>query len=174
MLVGAPKPGAASQQTPRVPAWDAERAAAVAWEGLPPLGAKTAVAGKVVLRNVAEVWVRGEEGVHQRWAAPPGERPGTVVLAHGAIACVGAQGWCLDGADTGAVDAELDLAGGAVGPGLMTFGSPLGVEEIAQELSTGDGLLFDAYVADTPAILHDTGAVVRAADALQFGTRNAL
>lgn len=159
---------------PRVPTWDAERAEAVAYEGLPPLAPRARESGKVVLRNVREVWIRGEDGVRQRWLAKPGERAGTVVLSHGAIACVGAEGWCLVDADKGDSELEIDLQGGAVGPGLMTFGSPLGIEEIAGELSTQDGLLYNPFAGDTPAILHDTGAVVRTVDALQFGTRNAL
>jgi hypothetical protein len=174
VLVGEPKRGLAAM--PPVPNWDAERAEAVAFEGLQPLGPKKRVRGTVVLQNVAEVFVRYEEGIKERWSAKPGAQSGTVVLRNGKLACVGDKGWCLQGLDKDKDEekVEIDLQGGAVGPGLMTFGSPLGIEEITQEPSTGDGFLYQPYSGDTPKILHDTAAVVRAVDALQFGTRNAL
>lgn len=179
IVIGPTKPGSAFKEIPHVPTWDDERREAVEWEGLPPLGPKKLVKGKVVLKNVKDVWIRGEEGVKERWFAKDGKTSGTVVLVNGAIACVGDAGWCLTDAgelggnkDTDQV--EIDLAGGSVGPGLMTFGSPLGIEEIAGEASTGDGLLYDAFAGDIPSILNDVGGVVRAVDALQFGTRNAL
>lgn len=177
--VAAPvKPGRVWQDVPRVPTWDAERAEAVHFEGLPPLAAKKRVSGKVVLSNVQSVWVRtGEEGVKQRWVARNEDERGAVVLAGGQLFCVGPEGHCLTAAESLDADGEdvvLDLRGGSVGPGLLTFGSPLGIEEIAGELSTGDGLTYDPYVQDIPNILNDVGGVVRAADALQFGTRNAL
>ncbi|GJE84554.1 composite domain of metallo-dependent hydrolase [Phanerochaete sordida] len=176
VLVGPPKNGAVFDEVPAVPNWDLERKQAVAYEGLPPLGPAQARAGKVVLRNVQEVWTRTETGLKERWsgARDADGRSGTVVLVDGAISCVGQEGWCLAGAEDADDALEIDLHGGAVGPGLMTFGSPLGLEEITQEPSTGDGALYNPYAADTPALLGDTGALVRAADALQFGTRNAL
>lgn len=171
VLIGPGKKGPVFKDVPAVPNWDEERKEAVEYEGLPPLGPKKAVKSKVVLRNVQEVWIRTETGLKERWSAKAGDKLGTVVLVNGAISCVGQEGWCLTGQGE---EVEIDLRGGAVGPGLMTFGSPLGIEEITQELSTQDGLLYNPYVADTPKILGDSGAVVRAADALQFGTRNAL
>lgn len=183
ILVVPEKQGRAFKEIPHVPAWDEERKEAVEWEGLPPLTPKKLQKGKVVLKNVKDVWIRGEEGVKERWFAKPGESSGTVVLVNGAIACVGNQGWCLTeagveedlgGGNKDTDQIEIDLQGGSVGPGLMTFGSPLGIEEIAGELSTGDGAKYDAFYADVPSVLDDVGGVVRAVDALQFGTRNAL
>ncbi|EKM59751.1 uncharacterized protein PHACADRAFT_181721 [Phanerochaete carnosa HHB-10118-sp] len=171
VLVGPPKKGSVFGEIPAVPSWDEERKEAVAFEGLPPLEPKKAVKGKVVLRNVLEVWIRTETGLKERWSGMSEGKSGTVVLVDGTISCVGQEGWCLTEEDDAL---EIDLRGGAVGPGLMTFGSPLGIEEITQELSTQDGLLYNPYIANTPKILGDSGAVVRAVDALQFGTRNAL
>jgi hypothetical protein len=170
VLIGEPKRGLGIAKVPHVPSWDEERREAVLWEGVPPLGPKKAVRGAVVLRNVAEVFVRTEEGIKERWSR---DKDGVVILRDGTITCVGEEGQCLQevGEDE---KVEIDLQGGAVGPGLMTFGSPLGTEEISYEWSTGDGSLYNAITANPPKILHDTGAVVRAADALQFGTRNAL
>lgn len=163
-----------------MPNWDVERKEAWDKEGLPELGAREVKRGKVVLRNVQSVWIRTEEGVRERWVAQAGRRLGTVVFVHGTVACVGEEGWCFDGADSdgggnkGPEDIEIDLEGGSVGPGLMTFGSPIGVEEIAGEVSTGDGALGDAFRKDVPRVLGDVGGLTRAVDALQFGTRNAL
>lgn len=175
VLVGKPKAGSAYKEIPKVPSWDEERKKAVEYEGLPPLGANQTIKGKLVLKNVREVWIRGEEGIKETWFAKPGQESGTVVLTNGAISCVGSEGWCLD-AQKGHSDDddEIDLRGGAVGPGLMTYGSPLGTEEIAGEVTTTDGPLYAPLDADVPKIMHDTGGLVRAVDALQFGTRNAL
>jgi hypothetical protein len=57
---------------------------------------------------------------------------------------------------------------------LTSYGSPLGLEEIADEPSTTDGGLYDAFVSNIPRILDDSGGILRAMDALMFGTRNAL
>ncbi|KAI0692573.1 hypothetical protein BC835DRAFT_1416500 [Cytidiella melzeri] len=176
LVVGPAKAGSFFGEAPLVPSYDAERREAFEWEGVPPLAPKVLQKGKVVLKNVNDVWIRGEEGVKERWSAKPGQKRGTVVLVNGAISCVGEEGWCLtgNGGNKGKEEIEIDLHGGSVGPGLMTFGSPIGIEEIAMELSTGDGFLFDAFRGDVPAILGDVGGLTRAVDALQFGTRNAL
>lgn len=57
---------------------------------------------------------------------------------------------------------------------MLLSGSPLGLEEIQGEPSTGDGAPYDPFQADVPAVMGDVAGVLRAADALQFGTRNAL
>ena len=94
---------------------------------------------------------------------------GAVIVESGRITCLGVDCASMIG------DAEIvDLQGGVISPGLMTYGSSLGLEEIALEPSTGDGRTFDAFRTDVPRILDDPGAVVRAVDGLVFGTRNAL
>ncbi|KAI0089202.1 hypothetical protein BDY19DRAFT_889764 [Irpex rosettiformis] len=180
------KKGSFFEQPPRVPNYDAERKEAWDMEGLPDLSAKEVKRGKVVLKNVESVWIRTEEGVRERWAAQPGKHLGAVVFVRGTVACIGEEGWCLtstandsseseaDGGNMGPEDIEIDLQGGSVGPGLMTFGSPIGIEEIPQEGSTGDGPLVDAFRGNAPSILNDVGGLTRAVDALQFGTRDAL
>jgi len=57
---------------------------------------------------------------------------------------------------------------------LMSFGSPMGVEEIAAEPSTSDGEAYNAFITNIPNILDDSGGVLRAMDALMFNTRNAM
>ena len=59
-------------------------------------------------------------------------------------------------------------------PGLLTYGSPLGLEHIEAEPSTIDGTVLSALESDVPDIIGGTGAVIRASDGLQFATRDAL
>ena len=56
----------------------------------------------------------------------------------------------------------------------MTFGSILGIE-MHKEMSTGDsGSSFDPLVSGISKILGNDLSLVRAVDALNFGTRDAL
>lgn len=178
VLVGKQKMTKASQEIPRVPKWDFESQEAVDYDGLPPLEPRRIEQGIIVLKNVRQVWMRGELGLKERWVARPGQEGGVVVLQNGAITCVGKEGWCFDGMSDETKEAmqrlSLDLQGGSVGPGMMTFGSPLGLEEISGEPSTGHGSAYNAFKEDTPKIVDDPAGLVRAVDALQFQTRNAL
>lgn len=155
------------QEVPIVPNWDAERRAAVEWEGLPPL-APTRQDGRVAFHNVRELWIRRDDEIYEVYGGENMELA-DVVVDGGHVTCVGRH--CLGGINAKAV---LDLHGGSISPAFMTYGSPLGVEEIAGEVSTGDGKRFDPFNGEVPSILGDQGAVVRAGDTLQFGTRNAL
>jgi imidazolonepropionase-like amidohydrolase len=96
-----------------------------------------------------------------------------VVVERGKIICVGPAATC---SPTSSFDAQktIDLHGGSISPGFMSFGSALGLEEISGEPSTADGPIHDAFVANIPSILGDSGGVMRAMDALKFQTRNAL
>ncbi|KAJ7044508.1 carbohydrate esterase family 9 protein [Mycena alexandri] len=160
--VGVGKEGEHWSQFPPVPNWDAERKQAIEFEGLPPL--TTEKPGKVVFNNVREVW----DGRLQQVRRSDSNLV-NVAVENGRIRCIGV---CPE--DAFDADAYVDLNGGAIVPGMMTFGSPLGLEEIRSEPSTGDGPPFDAFREKIPGILDDPGAVVSAMDALMFGTRNAL
>jgi hypothetical protein len=161
---------------PDVPNWDKERNESIKWDGLPPLQGKK-VERKVVFTNVREIWRRtGNGDVDKVFFADGDEgngqsRLGTVVVEGGKVTCAGASCSSATEADNGVL---LDLRGGAVSPTLMTYGSQLGLEEIASEPSTADGPTYDAFQKNVPHILDDPGAVVRAMDALVFSTRNAL
>ncbi|KAJ7284154.1 carbohydrate esterase family 9 protein [Mycena rebaudengoi] len=166
---GVGKEGEEWSQIPAVPDWGKERKQAIEWEGLPPLAGRKQ-SGKVVLKNVREVWNRGPNGeILEAYSAP---ELVDVIVANGKIICVGKDNICL--VDGMAPDDFVDLHGGSVSPGLMAFGSSLGLEEIPGESSTGDGSLFDAFTENVPRILNDPGAISSAMDALMFGTRNAL
>ncbi|KAJ7228499.1 carbohydrate esterase family 9 protein [Mycena pura] len=168
--VGVGKDGEEWTRFPAVPDWDEERRQAVEWEGLPPLKGRKQ-SGKVVFLNVREVRYHGADGVVQE-VIRSGSDLVSVAVANGRIMCVGDELACS--MDTLDADEYVDLDGGAVLPGMMTFGSPLGVEEIRSEPSTGDGLPLDAFTDRVPPILNDQGAFISAMDALMFGTRNAL
>lgn len=167
--VGKGKEGAEWREVPEVPKWDRERKQTILWEGLPPLQGRIKD-GKVVFSNVKHLLKKGMGGDIEDALSDDGDSEiGVVVVDNGRIKCVGAS--CLSIAGTSNI---VDLRGGTISPGLMSFGSPLGLEEIAAEPSTRDGEQFNAFTANIPDILNDSGGILRAMDALMFQTRNAL
>ena len=174
VIVGKGKEAPVWREVPSVPDWEDERKEAIKWEGLPPLEGRDDP-GRIVFQNVKELWTRADDGsIIETVSAGSEEAPmTTVVVERGKILCAGPGTECslMIAAKR---HETFDLHGGSIVPGFMTFGSPLGVEEIAEEPSTGDGGAYDAFSADIPLVLGDVGGVVRAADALQFGTRNSL
>jgi hypothetical protein len=167
--VGIGKNGESWRRVPRVPNWDEEREQTVLWDGLPPLQGIQRE-NQVVFTNVKNFWKRVFDGeVVNALGDDTSENGVTVVVDGGKITCLGES--CV--APNGEVT-TVDLKGGSISPGLLTFGSVLGTEEIASELSTGDGEQYDAMLKDVPEILNDVGAVSLTMDALMFRTRNAL
>lgn len=160
------------QEVPEVPNWDKERLKTIEWEGLPPLGG-IQVRDTVVFTNVSELWVRHpEDGIVQQFDAGLSPKEQVVVVNSGEVVCMGSSDSCI-----GFITSDskhTDLRGGVISPGLTSFGSCLGLQEIEGEASTGPGKSFDALVADVPGIVGDIGAMERASDALVFQTRNAL
>ncbi|KAF9569103.1 carbohydrate esterase family 9 protein [Agrocybe pediades] len=170
--VGKGKDGDEWRQVPSTPNWDKERKEAIEWDGLPPLEGRKSQ-GVVVFTNVKSVWARNDNGeLGQRYPESSQSTSGklaSVVVTEGEIVCIGV---CSENLVNEAT--YIDLEGGSISPGLMSYGSPLGLEEIASEPSTTDGSTYDAFKQHIPPILDDVGGVVRAVDALQFGTRDAL
>ncbi|KAF5390646.1 hypothetical protein D9757_002646 [Collybiopsis confluens] len=154
---------------PGQPSYKRERQDTLDWDGLPPLKG-IIQAERVVFRNVKEIWTRKRDQIVESFVAE-GNEFGVAIVEKGKITCSGAEEECLLGGDERRVD--IDLRGGSIVPGLMTFGSALGVEEIESESSTTDGRLFNALAADVPSIFKDVGGMVRAFDALMFETRHA-
>ncbi|KAA1466778.1 hypothetical protein DENSPDRAFT_766715 [Dentipellis sp. KUC8613] len=182
VVVGRGKDEPEWRELPEVPDWKRERRRTVEWEGLPPLKVDS-TEERVVFRNVSEMMVRAEVGdvlemrFDTRAAAKLGSvDQGVVVVEKGKVLCAGIGDSCAAPAfeKSGRGARVIDLHGGALAPALISFGSPLGLEEIQYEYSTGDGQLYDAFAGAVPPILGDVAGVVRAADALQFQTRNAL
>lgn len=168
---------AAFQETPKTPSFDEETKEALEYEGLPPLEPKRSKADVVVFTNVSSVHLREGQNIREAFVAESTDAfaTGVVVVRAGQVACVSAATGFCQSAVRAEDDAEfVDLEGGAVSPGLVTVGSPLGLEEITSEDSTIDGYVLDPLTHVVPEIVGGNGAVVRAADGLQFGTRDAL
>ncbi|CDO69917.1 hypothetical protein BN946_scf184568.g3 [Trametes cinnabarina] len=171
IVIGPGKTAPGWRQPPKVPNFDAERKATFNSEGLPPLESNKTIGGRVLFRNVQEVFLRQSSqsvGVATHLEGNVGVTH--VVVDRGRVTCVGPA---CEGEGRNA-EAVMDLQGGALAPGMMTFGSSLGIEEIESEPSTGDGPQFDPLRANVPDIVGDAGGLMRVDDTLLFGTRNAL
>ncbi|CCM03596.1 uncharacterized protein FIBRA_05734 [Fibroporia radiculosa] len=159
------------QQKPRVPNFDKEAADAIKYEGLPPLEPKKADSDVVLFTNVKNVFRR--EGGEVREASIGQDEHGVVVVENGSITCSGKYAACIT--PSLLADAQvIDTRGGSVAPGLATFGAPLGLEEIAGESSTKDGNVYDPLLQTVPSVVGGNGALIRAADGLQFGGRDSV
>ncbi|KAJ7452267.1 carbohydrate esterase family 9 protein [Mycena latifolia] len=159
------------QDVPVTPSWEKEVQDTIDFEGLPPLTG-TSTTGAVLFVNVTQVWTRAHSVAPLLKTAAP---TWLVLVEGGAIQCFAPAdhtgGRCA--ARGFASNAPvIDLMGGALAPGLTTFGSDLGLSEIKLEPSTTDGRVFDPLTMAVPGILGDT--VVRAVDGLQFSGRNTL
>lgn len=163
------------QHSPKVPNFDKQAQDAVAYEGLPPLAPKKGTLDITVFTNVKSVYQRDLGTIKQTFTAQDESGLGVVVTRNGSIICSGAQATCLAPSIIGSDDyATLDLEGGSLSPGLVSFGSPLGLQHIDQERSTNDGIVFDPLKKPVPKILGGDSAIPRAVDGLQFESRDAL
>lgn len=168
-----PKPEA-FQELPKVPNFDREAEEAVVFEGLPPLLPEMTLTDIVLFTNVNSVILPRRGNLAEVYSAP-GDQVGVVVVRNGDITCYGAEVTCtLDDLTEGERVRVVDLQGGSISPGLLTYGSPLGLQEIEAEPSTGDGSVFDPLNGRVPKLLGDGISVVRAVDALQFAGRDSL
>ncbi|KAJ7078078.1 hypothetical protein C8R44DRAFT_896061 [Mycena epipterygia] len=158
------KKPASQQHAPKTPNFDQEIRDTIKFEGLPPLEAPTQVSETVLFRNVSSLWTRDESGIRLSKA------PENVLVKGGVIM------WSGSDAELTSLNEALtvvDLQGGSISPALVSAGSMIGLQEIAAEPSTGDGLVFDPLTMEVPTILGEH-ILMRAADGLQFGTRDAL
>ncbi|KAI9448109.1 hypothetical protein H4582DRAFT_2107502 [Lactarius indigo] len=172
VLVGKGKEAPEWREPPEVPDWKRERQEALRWDGLPPLTVNQ-ISEAVAFTNISMVLVRGAEGIEHLFRPSAQDHARGVVVAHaGKIICAGVDNTCNSLVPNGA--RLVDLEGGSIAPAFISFGSNLGLQEIAFEPSTGDGFLFDAFEKDVPRVLRDPGGIVQAADGLEFQTRNAL
>ncbi|KAI0666496.1 carbohydrate esterase family 9 protein [Trametes maxima] len=164
------------QVRPKTPNFDKEAAETLQYDGLPPLEPKPSKSRTIVFTNVSAVYLREGQTVREFYAAHEeigAVQTGEVVIHNGRISCIKTAldscGYTIDD------DAEyIDLEGGAISPGLVTVGSSLGLEEIRSETSTSDGYVIDPLSHVVPEVVGGEGALIRASDGLQFGTRDAL
>ncbi|KAJ3516436.1 hypothetical protein NLJ89_g1119 [Agrocybe chaxingu] len=164
----------AFQRSPKVPNFDEEARKAITYEGLPPLlPQKRPLDSTIVFRNVESVY-KVEEGLMRRSQLDQANVLGTVVARNGRIVCYGEAESCLVSATEDGPVSVIDLEGGSVSPGLVSFGSPLGLEHINQEPSTNDGNVIDPLRYTVPDVLGGDSAMIRAVDGLQYASRDAL
>lgn len=173
----APKP-VAHQRAPSTPNWDRETVDALKHNGLPPLEA-TNHKKLVIFTNVSSFWSHSSAAENitdlfaQRNRVEQLEvQTGTVVVQDGDVICFGRGPLCNE--HFARPGAEIvDLQGGAIQPGLLAYGTALGLTEIQAEPSTSDGFVNDPLEGQPP-LFGAGGYVAKAVDGLQFGTRDAL
>ncbi|KAJ6532734.1 carbohydrate esterase family 9 protein [Mycena vulgaris] len=160
-----------AQKIPTPPNFDKETADAIKYEGLPPLEPEGAKSDVVVFRNVGSIFLKSAAARGVREVFTSAGADGVVVVEKGRIVCSGALAACP--AALGRSDAvHLDLDGGSISPGLVSYGSPLGLTHITGEASTNDGPVFDPLRVKVPEIID--GTVIKAVDGLLFASRDAL
>lgn len=164
---------ALSQHSPHSPNWDKEAKTTLEYDGLPPLEPARSIKGIVVFTNVSNAWVQDQHITGLTDLLAPAEETGTVVVNAGRVVCSGSLQDCVS-FSTNADAVHIDLKGGSVQPGLIAAGSAIGLQEIAMEASTTDGIALDPLTADVPALAGGTRYIPRAVDGLQFGSRDAL
>ena len=160
------------QVAPITPNFDEEAKAALEFVGLPPLETGSTVSGGILFRNMSSTWSRDESGVHSTFRTRTADDEGIVLVEHGEIVCVGSMETCGSFVEDKRLKVT-NLEGGSITPALVSTGTSLGLQEIAEEISTSDGPVVDPLTGSTPAVL-GKGSVIRAVDGLMFGTRNAL
>ncbi|KAM5537547.1 hypothetical protein V8D89_008760 [Ganoderma adspersum] len=165
---------AALQALPKVPNFDTEAIEALKYDGLPPLEPTAARADTIVFANVSSVFLRtsGSANVEQHPIIEGASM--NVVVRAGRVVCLGLPSSpCVHDALHASKFELVDLAGGAISPGLTTYGSALGLEEIQGEASTRDGRAPDGLDRTVPGLAGGSGGLVRAVDGMQFATRHA-
>ena len=161
------------QSYPKVPNFDKEAEEAVKYEGLPPL--KPGKSSKdAIFINAKSVYLRHRESGEAVLRKVGDGVHGVVVVRDGKVACAGSDSQC------GVMRTEMegvpivDLEGGSIVPGLLSFGAPLGLEEIPEEASTSDGVAPAPLVGSVPSLVGGDKYLAQAIDGLRFETRDAL
>ncbi|KAJ7039580.1 hypothetical protein C8F04DRAFT_1085776 [Mycena alexandri] len=149
------KKPASQQSAPKTPDFDKEIKDTAA----------TQTSGSVLFRNISSFWTRDGSSIRMAEAVD------NVLVKGGVIVWSGSDAELTSASIDGAL--TVDLQGGSVSPALVSAGSMMGLQEIAMEESTADGVVFDPLSAEIPTILGEQ-TVIRAVDGLQFGTRDAL
>lgn len=170
------------QHVPNTPSWNHEAEEALEHDGLPPLTGKRSKE-KVVFYNVHSVLRKTSQGrieslfLSESQTKIGSSADGVVVVSGGEIEWVG-PAWMKDEGEMETLlqstpeSQAVDLKGGSIIPGLLTYGSGLGVVEIPPEASTNDGFIYDPIRGTVPSILQDEE--IQAIDGLSFGGRNQL
>lgn len=178
------------QEEPKTPDFSREAAEVLEHDGLPPIAPEITKLGTVVFTNVSSVLVRDdarfrafsvEDGIANIFDAGLSSELGVAVVVNGRLECVGLKETCssyipsISNSQEGEGPTVIDLAGGALAPALISYGSNLGLEEIQGEASTRDGVVFDALggPGSPPGVVGGDESLVHAVDGLVFATRHA-
>lgn len=143
------------------------------YEGLPPLFPKRIISDEdVIFTNVSNVYKRVPQGIEPlQFTSNNGA--GLVVVKNGRIICAGTAITCNIHAPQDDVTV-VDLQGGSISPGLVSVGTNLGLQHIGMESSTTDGSVYDVFSQKIPGVVGGHKSIIRAADGLQFQSRDAL
>ena len=161
-------------KAPQTPNFNNEATAAIEYDGLPPLLQKESTPHTILFTNLTNAWIRKSNKVHALFddltSATDRAKHGVIGVRGGDIICVSAK-QCEQYKPL--ASRTIDLEGGSIQPGLVTYGSNLGLQEIAMEKSTVDGPALDPLTHVIPKILSEE-TIIRAVDGLQYQTRDAL
>lgn len=158
------------QVVPKVPNFDKEAKDAIKYEGLQPLAPAKQVQDAIFL-NVRKYYER--EKATGQIRSQQLEGTGVVVVVDGKVVCKGSAMQCARYRAEDIAIEQIDLCGGVLAPGLLTYGGNIGLAEIEAEASTNDGIIYDPLEKDIPRVIGNE-PLIRAIDGLQFRGRNAL
>ena len=128
----------------------------------------------MIFANVGSIFTRTDGVIEESFrSVNAADGLGVVIVENGTVACAGSPTQCPSASYLGRADV-IDLNGGSISPGLVTFGAPLGLEEIQGEASTRDGAVLDPFFTKIPSIIGGDKGVIRAVDGLQYGGRDVL
>lgn len=161
------------QSFPKTPDFTGEVNETLKHEGLPPLAPQHIISEEdIIFTNVSNVYTRVPDGIEPLGFVNT-DGTGIVVVRNGRIICAGASYICNIHSPQEDVTV-IDLQGGSISPGLVSVGTNLGLQHIAMEPSTTDGVVYDVFSKNTPSIVGGDHSVIRAVDGLQFQSRDAL
>ena len=158
------------QTAPKTPDYDREAAASLQHDGLPPLQNPNTVSGTIVFSNVSRAWLRDNHGV--KAASHSRAEVGFATIHNGHVIGLGMDREyfaALSNPET----TIIDLQGGSIAHAPVGAGTSVGLQEISMESSTVDGVGFDLMGGELPTLVEDH-FILKAADGLQFATRDAL
>lgn len=164
----------AFQVSPETPDFEQEAKDAVKYDGLPPLAPKSKK-DAVLFVNVKTILTAEDGAISEAtlYENANGALGGVVAVRSGRVICSGSKEACGTALTESAFEV-VDLEGGSIAPGLVSFGSEMGLSEIIAEASTIDGYVYDILTDSVPGLLGGDEAMVRAVDGLIYSTRDEL
>lgn len=153
-----------------MPNFDQEAADAIKYDGLPPLLQKKQVKS-AIFTNVQTLYTKAK-GLKAETLTVNNQH-GVVVVENGRIICSGQPEHCPEFLHSPNYTERIDLQGGSIAPGLLTYGAQIGLVEMETEESANDGVAYAPIKQTVPSIL-GKGPLSHAIDGLQFLGRDTL